>query len=216
MTNLFTPFRLVLLAIMAAAAVVGFIVIPADATLPVHWGPDGAPDGFASRDMALLWPLGVTAIVWGLFVLIGGFAAAGTVERGKHLNAAVLTGLTGILAAITVVTVLIGAGVEISMVRAIGFAMAVLLLLMGNALPKSQPNGIAGIRIPTTLGDPANWQATHRFTGWLCMAAGLVLLVAAATIPVTALIWVLIACVAGPMLAGTLYSIAHSKRHARS
>ncbi len=215
MSGLFTPLRTLLLAITAAAVVAGFLVIPADATLPVHWGPDGTPDGFASRNVALLLPVAITAAVWGLFALIGQFVAAGTVERGRHLSGAVLTGLTGIFAAITIVTVLIGAGVEISMVRAIGLAFAVLLLLMGNALPKSQPNGIAGIRIPTTLNDPANWQATHRFTGWLCMAGGLVLLVAAVTVPMAMLIWVLIACILGPMLAGTLYSIAYAKRDVR-
>lgn len=212
MTGLFTPLRLVLLAILLAAASAGFVLIPSDAVLPVHWGADGRADGFAPRNLALLWPVGITVVTWGVFVLIRRLASAKTVESSRHLSGAVLTGLLALFAAIAVVIVLIGTGVEVSMVRAIGFAVAGLLLLMGNALPKSQPNSVAGIRIRTTLGDPANWQATHRFTGWLCIAGGVVLLVAAAVAPVLVLVWVLVACVAGPMLAGTLYSHAYARR----
>ena len=212
MTRLFTPLRLLLLAILIIAVVAGFALVPADASLPVHWGPDGRPDGFASRDIALLWPLGVTAVAWGIFALIGRVASPATVEAGRHPSGAVLTGLTALFAVIAIVTVLIGAGVAVSMVQAVAFAVSALLLLMGNALPKSQPNSVAGIRIPTTLGDAANWQATHRFTGWLSMAGGLVLLLGAAFVPDAVLVWLLIACIVVPILAGTLYSLALARR----
>lgn len=212
MTNLFSPLRLIFIGVLVAATVAGFIIVPADAVLPIHWNAAGTADGFAPRDMALLWPLGVTAFVYAIFALVGRFASAKTLAGGRHLSGAVLTGLTALFAAIAIVTVLLGTGVEISMVRVICFAVAALLLLMGNALPKSQPNSVAGIRIPTTLADPANWQATHRLTGWLCMAGAVVLLIAAAFAPATLLIWALIASVAVPMLAGSLYSISLAKR----
>jgi len=212
MKHLVTPLRLVLLGVLLAAVVVGFVLLPADATLPIHWNAAGEADGFAPRNVALLWPLAVTALIWALFVLIGRFARPEKVRGGTHLSGAVLTGLTALFALIAIVTVLIGLGRDVEMVRAIGFALSLLLLVMGNALPKSQPNSVAGLRIPTTMRDPANWQATHRFTGWLCIGGGLLLLAAAAFAPAASLIWILLVCVIAPMLAGTLYSLAYARR----
>ncbi|MBN9308583.1 MAG: SdpI family protein [Devosia sp.] len=207
--------RIILLAVLLGAVGAGFALIPAGTRLPIHWGANGLPDGFASRETALLWPVGIVAFVWAVMLILMRVAPAGETKGGRHATGVVLTGLTGLFAVIEIVTVLIGLGFEIEMVRALGFALAVLLVVLGNALPKSQPNSIAGIRIPTTLGDPANWQATHRFTGWLCMAGGVALAVAAALAPFALLIWFLVACVAVPMIAGTLYSRRLARRHGR-
>lgn len=215
MKAVFTPVRVILLAALLCAVGVGLVLIPAGTSLPVHWGANGQPDGFASREAALFWPVGIVAIVWAAVLVLMKVAPAREARGGRHATGVVLTGLTALFVVIEIVTVLIGLGIEIEMVRALGFALAGLLVALGNALPKSQPNSIAGIRIPTTLGDPANWQATHRFTGWLCMAAGVVLAVAAALAPFVLLIWFLVASVAVPMIAGTLYSRGLARRQGR-
>lgn len=215
MKAVLTPVRIILLAALLGAVGAGFALIPAGASLPIHWGANGLADGFASRETALLWPVGIVAFVWAVMLILMRVAPAGETKGSRHATGVVLTGLTGLFAVIEIVTVLIGLGFEIEMVRALGFALAVLLVVLGNALPKSQPNSIAGIRIPTTLGDPANWQATHRFTGWLCMAGGVALAVAAALAPFALLIWFLVACVVVPMIAGALYSRRLARRQGR-
>ena len=114
---------------------------------------------------------------------------------------------------IEVATVLLGLGYAVGIAQVIAVAMAMLLLVLGNALPKSQPNSYAGIRIPTTLRDPANWQATHRLGGTLSILGGLVLLAAAFLVPASSLFFWLLGCVFVPMLAATLYSLVYARRH---
>src|SRR3981081_2785044 len=57
-----------------------------------------------------------------------------------------------------------------------------LIVVLGNVMPKLPRNGVVGIRTPWTLSDPAVWERTHRLAGYLFMAAGLVIL---ATLPAT-------------------------------
>ena len=59
------------------------------------------------------------------------------------------------------------------MVRIIAFALAALFVILGNVLPKSQPNAYAGIRLPWTVNDPRRWAIAHRVTGILFIIGGI-------------------------------------------
>lgn len=54
-----------------------------------------------------------------------------------------------------------------------------ILVIFGNYLPKTRPNGQIGFRLPWTLNNNVNWQKTHRLAGWLMLLSGLFLLVTA-------------------------------------
>lgn len=124
----------------------------------------------------------------------------------------VLTALTALALLLAVAMVLIGVGVEVSVVHVLAIAIGGLMVALGNAMPKSRPNGVAGLRISTTLRDPANWQATHRFTGMLMIGGGVLLIIVALVAPAGALIWWLLACVLLPVAAGMLYSLAYARQ----
>lgn len=53
-------------------------------------------------------------------------------------------------------------------------AVGVMLVVIGNMLPKSRPGFFIGIRTPWTISDTDNWIATHRLGGKLMMLIGLV------------------------------------------
>ena len=212
MTSFFTPLRVALLVVLVAAFVAGLLLVPAGTMLPVHWGPSGEADGFLPREWALLMPLLMVAVVWGVFLVVGRFGKPADLAAGRHSYGVAVTAITGLALVMEVATVLIGVGVPVNMVQVLGFALGALLVGLGNVLPKSQPNSLAGIRLPTTLRDPANWQATHRLTGLLCIIAGLVLIVAAALLPAPALIWWLLGCVFAPILIGVAYSFRYARK----
>ena len=212
MIRFFTPLKLLLLATLAAAVVAGFILIPAGTSLPVHWNIAGEPDGYLPREWALLVPVGVTSLVWGIFAAVDRFARPEDREPGAYVASVALTALTALTAAITVMTVLIGTGVASNMVQVIAVGLGLLLLVLGNAMPKSRPNAFAGIRMPSTLNSEVNWAATHRLGGWLMIAGGLVLLVAAFVVPMQMLIWWVIGCVIVPMLIASVYSLVLASR----
>lgn len=212
MIRFFTPLRLALVAALIAAVIAGFVLVPPGLQLPVHWGITGEADGFLPRELALLVPVAIVALVWTIFLAVARFARPADVEAGRYVTGVSLTALTAIFLAIEVMLVLIGIGAPVNVLQVLAIALGVLLLVLGNAMPKSQPNSFAGIRMPTTLRDPANWQATHRLGGRLAIAGGLVLLVAAFVVPRQHLVWWIIGCVLLPMLTATLYSLIYARR----
>jgi len=212
MIRFLTPLRLILVAALVAAVIAGFAFVPPGLQLPVHWGISGEADGFLPRDLALLMPVAIVALVWGIFLTVARFARPADIEAGRYVTGVALTALTAIFLAIEIMLVLIGVGAPVNVIQVLAVAFGLLLLVLGNAMPKSQPNSFAGIRMPTTLRDPANWQATHRLGGRLAIAGGLVLLVAALLAPRQHLVWWLVGCVLVPMLTATVYSLFYARR----
>lgn len=212
MKPLSNPLRIALLITLVLTAVVGFVMVPAGTVLPVHWGLNGEADAFAPREVALLMPLGIAVLVWAIFILLlPRVAKPGDVEAGRRPLGVVLTALTALALLIEAGVVLIGIGAEVQMVQAIAIALGMLMIVLGNAMPKSQRNSVAGIRIPSTLADPANWQATHRFTGLLALAGGVLLILVALVVPVNVLMWWVLACVFVPIASGVIYSLTYDR-----
>ena len=208
-----TRFHLFLFGVLVAITATAFVKIHADVGLPVHWGFDGKPDRVWPRNEALLlFPL-VGLVLTVLFAAIGQFAPVEQIEPGRYIAEAMLTGLLGLLCALQFGLLLIGVGSDIDMVRIIAFAMAVLLILLGMALPNSQPNAYAGIRLPWTLRDPKNWAAAHRVTGILFIVAGVGLGLVAWLQPDPAdMLSAIGAAIALPLLIGGVFSLLRARR----
>jgi uncharacterized membrane protein len=214
MTRMFvTPINIILAVLLLAAMVTGFVMLPGGAVLPIHWGLDGQPDGWAVRDVALLIPVGLVIGLGVIFAMIRRYGAKGRSEAGFYVIRAVFSAFLLMGLGLEAGTVAIGLGYPVNMVQIVVLCLAVLIIVLGNAMPKSQPNGFAGLRIPSTLRDPANWQATHRLAGGLMIAGGIVIALAALVIPSSGwLIAVVIGAVMIPLIIGTFYSLRYSKR----
>ncbi len=205
---------LVLLAI-AAVSVIGFLVIPPGTSLPVHWNFTGDVDLYMSREPAMLMIPGIAALLAVMVLWMPRLAGREQFEAGRHVLGRVTTAITALLLAVQTGIVAIGAGISVDMVRIIAIGMALLLIIIGNALPKSQPNGFAGIRLPWTLRDPANWQATHRFAGRAFVAAGIALNICSVLFHDPRwLIGLVLAAYVLPVAGATLYSFRQSRRPA--
>jgi uncharacterized membrane protein len=203
----------VLAVALVLTALLGLFVVPPGADLPIHWGITGEADLFAPRIVALLVPLVVTALVWGVMYAVCHFANAEDFAAGRYATRSVLAAITGVMLLIEGATVLLGAGYAVSMVQVVTLGIAGLLLVLGNALPKSQPNSFAGIRLPTTRRDPRNWQLTHRLVGVMYVIAAPILAVLAfAGLSAPLLIVALLATVFVPILIGTIYSLSLARK----
>jgi uncharacterized membrane protein len=207
-----TRFHLFLLGLLAAITAAAFFKISPDMGLPVHWGFDGRPDRVWPRNEALvLFPI-VAVCLTGLFLAIGQFAPSEQVEPGRHISEAALTGLLLLCCALQFSLILIGVGSDIDMVRVIAFCMALLLVLLGIALPNSQPNAYAGIRLPWTMKDPRAWSAAHRVTGVLFILAGIGLAGIAWVLPDPAdMLPAIGVAIFLPLLVGGIYSWVRSR-----
>ena len=210
-SRLFGPLALGSVAALAAATIAGYLMVPPETLMPVHWGPDGAADGFLPRNLALLMPPAILAILWLIFAIV--LSRGGEVDRARPGLRAAFAGIGMLMAAIQAAGIAIALGYPVDMIRVIAFCIGLMFIGLGNVMPNSQPNSYAGFRLRWTLESPANWVATNRFAGILMMMAGVVLALAAMLVAQP--LWLLAAivlCIAVPSLAGVIYSYRFAQR----
>ena len=168
---------LLIISLLLAAVMVGFAFatearLPAGAQLPVHWNAAGEADRYAPALRALLLPPVILVALSGLFSLIpkleplqDKLAGSAPVLRISWI------GMMVIMAIVAGVIGLPAWGIT-PPVNAIMLGVGLLLVMIGNALPKSRPGFFVGIRTPWTITDTDNWIATHRLGGKLMLLAG--------------------------------------------
>ena len=210
--DILTPLNIVLVLLTVAVTIAGFVLIAPDTILPIHWGITGEADRFMPRDGALLLLPGIALATGAVLAVVQALTSAGR-EGARHAIAAIIPALLALFLSIQVATVMIGVGIVVDMVRVVVLAVGALLVVLGNIMPKTQPNGFAGVRLRWTMRDPANWQATNRFGGVLFMIGGLTM-VAAALVTGNGLVLLLVTATAVvlPVIVTTLYSYRLSQR----
>ena len=169
------------LLIIAAAVVASAIVYPRlSETIPTHWNMDGQPDGWSSRAFGA-WITPVILLgMWALFRLLPAIDPRGA-NYAKFGGAfeAIIDSLMLFLLGMHIVILRAGLGYPVQIERIIPLGVGVLLIVIGNLLPRCRPNWFVGIRTPWTLSSDRVWEKTHRFGGRLFVAAGFLIVVAA-------------------------------------
>ena len=179
--------------------------------LPTHWGPNGTPDQYSSRAFAVFaLPLVLLAIHW--FCLF----VTSKDPKNKDQNRKVF-GLTWFICPLVsafTATLMYTAALGISLpVISIAFALiGILFLVIGNYMPKCKQNHTIGIKIPWTLNDEANWNATHRLAGKTWVIGG-ILCIAFTFLPTIAKVIALLALLPLLILIPCLYSYFYYKNH---
>ena len=158
--------------------------------MPIHWGVNGEADRWSSKTFAVfVLPLIILAI-HGICIF-----ASRKDFRDKKQSPKVMGLVLWICPLLSVManslTYAISLGKEINVLFVVSLIMGALFVLIGNYLPKCQQNRIVGIRLKWTLGNEANWNATHRFAGKVWVIGGL-LLMASSLLPNSILPWAMI------------------------
>ena len=154
--------------------------LPANGEIPVHWGPDGMPDRFGGHLEAGLTLLAMPVIT--LFVgLILALAPSfdprkANIEKGRRAYLAVWISVMLLLVLVHGgVARMMTAGPEAepgNFVRWVIAGSALMIIVIGNYLPKTRSSFFFGVRTPWTLSSDIAWEKTHRFAGPLFMLAG--------------------------------------------
>jgi uncharacterized membrane protein len=162
-----------LIAFMTALSLWAWPQIPAGRQIPIHWNAAGNPDGYASKELALL-VLPIVAL--GIALLL---AAIPQLEP-RRLNLAqsakaYLTGWIGglvVLAGAHLLIVLAAVGHPANIVTIASLLVGGLLIVVGNYLGKARSNFFFGIRTPWTLSSDLSWDKTNRLGGRVFVAVG--------------------------------------------
>lgn len=179
--------------------------------VPVHWGVNGEVDGWASKPFAVFT---LPLIMAGL-QLVCFFASAWdpkTKNISKKMLGLVLWIIPVLNLILNVVAYLAAFQRNVNMPVILCLMMGALWVVMGNYLPKCKQSYTMGIKLPWTLNDEQNWNATHRMAGKLWVAGGL-LTMGCALLPPTvafiALTVILLTMVGIPTVYAYRYYITH-------
>lgn len=145
--------------------------------VPTHWNWHGQIDGYGSRLVAtVVLPL-VLLGMWGLLRVLPKIdpRVENYAKFEPTYDLVVNCALTVLaLAHFAILSKVFG--IPISMMRLVPAAVAVLLIVVGNALPRVRPNWWFGIRTPWTLSNDRVWERTHRVSGYVFVALGVLAL----------------------------------------
>ena len=144
--------------------------------MATHFGTDNAANGFSSRAFAVFGiPLFCLALLW-----VGALVTSHDPRR-QNISPRLFTLVLWIAPADS----LVGAaaiypynlGYEMNITFFGDLLMGLMLVVVGNYLPKARRNYTVGIRIPWTLADEENWNRTHRLAGFLWVVCGILILI---------------------------------------
>ncbi|MBE6782340.1 MAG: DUF1648 domain-containing protein [Ruminococcaceae bacterium] len=192
---------------------IGFILWPMlPEMLPVHWGPVGA-DSFLNKTAAILFlPLVLLALQW-IMALI-----TVKLERESKQNEKVIKVSLYIVPALSVfvsgITFLFGLDFNIAPLipAIISIPLGLLMIVLGNILPKAEQNKYFGIKMPSTFSSEKNWNATHRFGGKVWVICGILLLLCC-LVPMKYVFYPLFAILIAAITLPIIYSLNFKKKH---
>ena len=179
--------------------------------IPYHWGINGEVDGWASKPVAVfLMPLFLLAMQWLCF-----FASAWDPKSrnisGKMLGLVLwIIPILNILLNVMVYIAALDRRVDVSVI--IPLFLGTLFVVIGNYLPKCKQSYTLGIKLPWTLNDEQNWNATHRLAGKLWVAGGL-LCMPCTLLPPVACFVAIMAVLLVMVIVPTVFSYRYYKKH---
>jgi uncharacterized membrane protein len=208
-------YPVLVIALAFATSIVAYGHLPDP--MPTHWNLHGEVDGYSGRFVgAFLLPL----IMIGIAALIPVLPKID--PRGNNYQKFDTAYFTIMNATITLMFVIhlfalaAALGIGISMSRMIPAAIGVLLIVIGNVLPRVRSNWMVGIRNPWTLSSDRVWERTHRVGGYMMLALGALLVVCGPFAPPKTTFVLILAGVIAVALGITAYSYVIWTREKRT
>lgn len=103
----------------------------------------------------------------------------------QQLNKKVVLLISWLIPVLTLVVnslmLLKATGLGISAIHIVIPVLSLMFIIIGNYLPKTEPNGVVGVRAPWINGNPDVWAKTNRLGGILMVITGFVCLAACFT-----------------------------------
>jgi uncharacterized membrane protein len=192
-----------LIAVTAIASAIAYPRLPE--TVPSHWNLQGQVNGWQPRGRAaFLMPI-VLLVLWGV---MRGLPAIDP-RRANYAKFQptydfVVNAVLTVLALIHLAVIGAALGAPISIHRLVPIAFGVMLIAIGNQLPRARPNWWFGIRTPWTLSNDRVWERTHRVGGYLMTASGAAIIIGALVTKLAGPL--IIVCIAGAGLGSVIYS----------
>lgn len=120
--------------------------------------------------------VGVGAVLWAVSRID---PRRGHLARSARTYNAIWISVLAVMTVSHGAAVLAATGRHVSVGPAVTAAVGIMLLVIGNYLPKLRSSWFAGVRTPWTLSSELSWHRTHRLAGRLLAVLGLLVLASA-------------------------------------
>jgi len=182
------------------------------AEMPTHFDMEGNVNGRMAKPLAVfLLPILLAAAQWFMILMM----RSDPRQRNISPKMAALSLWIIPVASLTVslFTYAASMNIPLDVSRLIMIFMGILFVVVGNYLPKCRQSYTVGIRVPWTLDDEENWNATHRFGGIVWVAVGLLCIVLSFLPGLSVFsFWVIMIAVFLPAGYSYLYYVKYGKR----
>ena len=204
-------FNWLLVLLVAAIPWVYLLIIWKDlpATIPMHFGLNGEPDSYGTKNAVFIAPAVLTVVTLLVYLLLNTVARV-NLKKNQPGNAQTLSRFS-------VVLVLFLAGVnllilywvkqgQITALPILFVGLCLLLAYIGNGMHSIKPNHFMGFRMSWTLNNEHVWRKTHQFSSKLWFLGNIVLAVVLLFLKVPTIIFVF----AGAQLAMIIVTLIYS------
>ena len=172
--------------------------------LATHFDASGTPDSYSSRGFAVF---GIPALLI-LFQWMCAFGCLKFDPKAENLEGKVMGLVLWICPVISIVMSVIvlgnGLGYQVAAEVIAPLLVGMVIVVIGNWLPKCKQTWTLGIKLPWTLEDEDNWNRTHRFAAPIWVVCGLIIMASSFLPPLR--IWLVLGALAVIMIAPTVYS----------
>lgn len=186
--------NLIIILLIFATTLAAILLLP-DGDVPVHFGPAGEPDMWGSKYTLFVVPA-VALLTWiladrGINVFTkkpmdaDQEKAESDIRTNKKAVDSTITAMSAIL-------LFVNFGViymtfqnlpsynlpEVDVVKALAMLLGLLMIFMGNIMPKTRANSLIGFRCRWTMYNEITWRKSNLFAGvcgMICGAIGIVL-----------------------------------------
>ncbi len=180
-------------------------------TITTHWGADGNADGFSTKAFAV-FGLPLILLIVHFICLFFTFLD----KKQKNQSPKIINIIFWIVPIISLwangIIYCTAFGKEVDFALFVPIVLGLMLIFMGNYLPKTKQNRTFGIKIYWTLRNEENWNKTHRLGGKIYFVGGIALLFSV-FFPLEAMLWIMICVIAAIVIIPIGYSYYIYKQH---
>ncbi|MEO7530675.1 MAG: SdpI family protein [Sediminibacterium sp.] len=209
-----TLFTIAIICLPALYAASIYSSLPA--TIPVHFGIDGKPNGFADKDSLWVILLTMAGVSAGLYLLINNLAridpkkAAGQSPEMYHKIA---MAIVIFLCALTLVIIYSSVNGSVNINKLMLPLMGLFFSVLGNYMHSIKPNYFVGFRTPWALENEDNWRKTHQLVGKIWVPGGLLMAISTLVLPAGIAFIVFVSIVSIMVAIPAVFSYLYYKSH---
>ena len=179
-------------------------------TIATHYDWKFQPDCYGDKSAVFLHPLILIVISLSLIVLNRLPSIKKQTASFEKTYWRILVALAVLVLAMQIVEFI---NVKSTMaINGLALVMGIMLVYLGNYMPKVKYNYFVGIRTPWTYRSELNWYKTHRFGGICFMIAGAALSLFA-ILKAVFVLWIAITMVCIPIIYSFLFYLKEQKEH---